>query len=221
MAEEIVKVIKIETEGGEQTVKGLKDEIVSLRDALLNCEQGSEQYKEILSQLIDDQQKLTTVMKAGQAQGSALEGSYNALTNQMAALKKAWKETSDEATRAELGKQIKDINDKLGGMDASIGDFRRQVGSYTQSIQQVFGKTGGAMKGMIGSVNGVGTAMKALAANPIMLAFTALSALIAGIIKGFKSSEDNMNKLKTAMAAFQPIIDAVTKAFQFLAKFLH
>jgi len=203
---------------GTTSVKSLKDEIVYLRDALLNAEKGSDTYKQILDQLIVDQEKLAEVMAAGKTQVSAATGSYNALVNQMSALKKAWRETSDEATRANLGKQIKDINDKLKGFDESIGDFRRNVGNYTQSITDAFGAMGGAAKGMIGPINGVKTAFNALSSHPVVAVLTSLAALlINGLSKGFSSSEENMNKLRVAFSGFKAIGDGVLKLFQGLA----
>lgn len=65
MADEIVKVIKIEAQGSEQTVKQLRSEISSLRDALLNTEKGSEEYAKAVEQLTKNQKKLNDVMTAG------------------------------------------------------------------------------------------------------------------------------------------------------------
>jgi len=65
MADEIVKVIKIEAQGSEQTVKQLRSEISSLRDALLNTEKGSEEYAKAVEQLTKNQKKLNDVMSAG------------------------------------------------------------------------------------------------------------------------------------------------------------
>ena len=96
MADEIKKVITIEV-NGDQTVKGLKEEINLLRDALLNTEQGTQEYQDTLNQLIDDQKQLTAVMNAGKNEVEAAAGSYNALTSEMSALKTVWKEGTEEA----------------------------------------------------------------------------------------------------------------------------
>ena len=135
MADTIEKIIKIEAPGSEQTVKGLKKEIEALRDALLNTEKGSEDYKKILEQLIGDQKKLADVMSAGKNEVSAATGSYNALKNEMSALKKVWAEVSDEASRGEIGKRIDEINTELKSMDASIGNFQRNVGNYASGFK--------------------------------------------------------------------------------------
>lgn len=221
MADEVVKTIRIETSGAEQTVKGLKDEINSLRDALLNAEKGSDEYRDILEQLIKDQERLTDAMNAGKNGMKAAEGSYNSLVNKMAALKKVWRETADETERNKIGDQIKGIQDKLKGMDGSIHDFRRNVGNYADSIKEAFGAMGGAAKGMVGPINSVKAAFTGLSAHPLVAVLTALAALlVGGITKGFKSSEEATNKLRVAFSGFQAIGDAVTKMFQGLAKII-
>lgn len=135
MADTIEKIIKIESSGSEQTVKGLKKEIDSLRDALLNVEKGGDEYKKILEQLINDQKRLADVMSAGKNEVSAATGSYNALKNEMSALKKVWGEVTDEASRDEIGKRIGEINGKLKEFDASIGNYQRNVGNYAEGFK--------------------------------------------------------------------------------------
>lgn len=135
MADTIEKVIKIETTGSQDTVKGLKKEIDSLRDALLNTEKGSDDYKKVLEQLINDQKRLADVMSAGKNEVSAATGSYNALKTEMSALKKVWAEVTDEASRSDIGKRIDEINTELKEMDASIGNFQRTVGNYASGFK--------------------------------------------------------------------------------------
>lgn len=216
--DEIVKIIRIESDGAEQTVAGLVSEIKNLTEAMNGVAKGTEEYTNILKQLSENQEKLGKAMKANKQEVSAAEGSYNALVKQMASLKKQWRETTDEASRKELGNQIKDINGKLKNMDASIGNFQRNVGNYADGVKSAFGSMSGAAKGMVGPLNSVKQAFTALSAHPLMAVLTALSALlINGIAKGFKSSEENTNKLREAFSGFQAIGDAITNMFQKLA----
>ena len=134
--QEIVKILRVQTEGSERTVKGLKDEISALKDALLNVEQGTEQYDDIVKQLRQDQEDLTRVMNAGKKDVEALEGSYNYLVNTMRDLKKEWRATTDEVKRNELGQQIDSINNQLKEMDASIGNYQRNVGNYADGFSE-------------------------------------------------------------------------------------
>lgn len=133
---EIVKILKVQTGDSQRTVKGLKDEISALKDALLNTEQGTQKYDDIVKQLRQDQEDLTRVMNASKQDVEALEGSYNHLVKTMAQLKKEWRATTSEARRNELGQQIDSINTKLKDMDASIGNYQRNVGNYADSFSQ-------------------------------------------------------------------------------------
>lgn len=138
MAEEVVKIIKIQTEGAERTVRSLKQEISNLRDAMLNVDSSSEEYRQIVEKLVDDQKELTNVMRAGKDEVQAATGSYNALQNEMTALRKVWKEVTDESERSRIGLRIKEINDQLKEMDASIGNNQRKVGSYEEALTKAF-----------------------------------------------------------------------------------
>lgn len=135
MAIESQKIISVSTEGAVQSVRQLKDEISSLRDAWLNAEEGTEEYDQITQKLIEDQTKLNNVMKVGKNEASAATGSYNALVNEMGALKRVWRETTSEVQRQALGDKIRVINDQLKELDESIGNNQRKVGSYEQALK--------------------------------------------------------------------------------------
>lgn len=126
----VKKSIQIDAGNTVRTVKSLKQEISDLRDELLNLEQGTQEYDDVQKQLQEDVEDLNTVMSAHKDQAEVLEGSYQDLQNQMKELKQAWKETNDEAERDVLGQKINDLNNQLKEMDASIGDFHRNVGNY-------------------------------------------------------------------------------------------
>ena len=116
------------------SVKDLKGHISDLRDRLVTLENGSDDYKATVQELINAQVKLKEVMNAGKNEIEAAEGSYNALSQRMSALKQVWKETTDEATRNEIGQQINEINNELKALDASIGNSQRNVGNYKSAL---------------------------------------------------------------------------------------
>ena len=124
----------IEELGQANSVKELKQQISDLRDKLVQLESGSDEYKSTVDELIDKQVKLKEVMNAGKNETQAAEGSYNALSQRMSALKQVWKETTDEATRNEIGQQINQINTELKALDASIGNNQRNVGNYKSAL---------------------------------------------------------------------------------------
>lgn len=135
----VKKSIQIDAGDTLRTVRSLKQEISDLRDELLNLEKGTEEYDEVQKQLHDDVEDLNEVMGAHKDKAEALEGSYNALQNELKELKKAWKETNDEAERDVLGQKINELNSKLSSMDQSIGDFHRNVGNYQSAWQGLTG----------------------------------------------------------------------------------
>lgn len=135
----VKKSIQIDAGNTVRTVKSLKQEISDLRDELLNLEQGTQEYDDVQKQLQEDVNDLNTVMSAHKEQAEVLEGSYQDLQNQLKELKAAWKSTNDEAERDVLGQKINELNDQLKGMDASIGDFHRNVGNYQSAWQGLTG----------------------------------------------------------------------------------
>ena len=139
METEEVVIIDIHTDKAINSVKDLKQYISALRDDLVKTEKGTDEYNKALDELVKSQKVLTDVMRAGQNEVKAAAGSYNALQNEMTALRKVWKETTDEAKRNEIGQRIGEINTQLKEMDASIGNYQRQVGSYRQALESLNG----------------------------------------------------------------------------------
>lgn len=133
-------VFTVNTGNSEKTVKGLKEEIRSLQDTILNLDRSTDEYASAVAKLQEDQRALNEVMSLTRRDAVALEGSYDALTYRMAELKKEWKATNDEARRNELGRQIDDINTQLKELDASTGNYQRNVGNYTEGVVDAFAK---------------------------------------------------------------------------------
>lgn len=176
MAEVFESVIKIDTGDSEQSVKGLKKEIGELRDYILNLDAGTEEYAEAVGKLQEDQRKLNEVMSLTKREAVALDGSYDALVQQMSLLKNEWRATNDEARRNELGQQIAEINQQLKDFDASLGNFQREVGHYEN-----------AMNGMSGSVQDFGTAMRESmeSVEPVKAKFDSVRQIASGLASGF------------------------------------
>ena len=147
MADEIRKVIEVDVSGAVGSLDDLRDEVVSagysfkslgdakkyidaLRASLIDLDETSDEYAERVEEIDKVQDKLNKALKATGSRLKDAEGSYNALSKKMSELKKAFKATNDEAERKVLSKQIVEINDQLKQMDASIGNFQRNVGNY-------------------------------------------------------------------------------------------
>lgn len=146
MADEIKKVVTIDAGNSITTLKEYKQHIDELRGALLALDETSEEYKDISQEITQEQMRLNEVMKVGKNNADAAEGSYNQLVQTMAELKKQWRATADEAERADLGQQILDINNQLKDLDASTGNFQRNVGDYANAFEQAFDRLSDSMK---------------------------------------------------------------------------
>jgi len=242
MADEITKVIKIDVSGAVESLdamkkkaeesgysfKSLKDAkqyIDALRASLIDLEEGSDEYAERVKEIDTVQEKLNSAMKATGSTIKNAEGSYNALSKKMSELKKAWKETNDEAERKVLGKQIVEINDKLKGMDSSIGNYQRNVGNYEKAFTTGLNNIISGLSGMGGplgaataGVKGLSTAFKSLLANPIGAFLTLIVTVLGALKKGFAGSEEASNSLKRAFSSLQPVVDAISNVFTGFAK---
>lgn len=242
MADEIRKVIEVDVSGALDSLDDLRDEVVSagysfkslgdakkyidrLRASLIDLDETSEEYAERVEEIDKVQDKLNKAMKAAGDRTKDAEGSYNALSKKMSELKKAFKATGDEAERAALAKQISGINDQLKGMDASIGNFQRNVGNYeaafTKGLSGISAQVQALGNPLAIAKNGVialGNAFKALIANPVGAVIMAIVVAIKALKKGFDQSEEATNSLKRAFSALQPVMNLINNIFTGFAK---
>lgn len=151
---EIVNVLTIKTEESQRTIKGLKKEIADLKKILDNAVIGSEEFEQASRDLKVAQNELKAAMTGQRQSVDALEGSYDALVQEMAKLKKEWRATADVAKRNEIGQQIEIINNQLKELDATIGNNQRKVGAYAEEIGKVLAKNSNDIDGLAGSVAG-------------------------------------------------------------------
>ena len=242
MADEIKKVITVDVSDSVDSLDELREKVVSagysfsslksaksyidrLRASLIDLDETSEEYEERVEEIDKVQDKLNKAMKATGDKAKDAEGSYNALSKKMSELKKAFKATNDEAERQTLAKQINGINDQLKEMDASIGNYQRNVGNYegafTKGLAGISEKVqalGNPLAIAKNGVNALGKAFKALITNPVGAFIMTIVAAVKALKKGFDDSETASNSLKKAFSAFQPVINAINNAFTGFAK---
>ena len=125
------------------TLKDLREEVKRLQKDLENCAIGSEEFNETLEQLTQTQEALRKATKSNSKEIEAAEGSYDFLAKKMSELKKVWKATADEVEKSKLGEEISDINTQLKEMDASLGNYQRNVGNYGEAFEGVTMKIDG------------------------------------------------------------------------------
>ena len=125
------------------TLKDLREEVKRLQKELDKCAIGSEEFNETLEQLTQTQDALRKATKSNSKEIEAAEGSYDFLAKKMSELKKVWKATADEMEKSKLGEEISNINTQLKEMDASLGNYQRNVGNYGAAFEGVTMKIDG------------------------------------------------------------------------------
>lgn len=184
---EIKKVINVDLGNTTTSLKDYKKHIDELRGSLLQLDESSEEYQKIAKEVKAEQDKLNEVMKVGKGYTDAAEGSYNQLVQTMSDLKKEWRATADEAERAELGQQILDINNQLKDLDASTGNFQRNVGDYANAFEKAFDKCLDGIKSLDGPIGDLGGTLKNMLPVIKSINTTALKGL-DGIKKGIAAT---------------------------------
>ena len=229
MAEQVdVKIITVDA---VNNLADLKKAIKDAKDNLSGMTLGSAKYQEQLKEVIKGQNLLRASMNGTKADAEQLkdavdeEGkSYNSLVNQMANLTRAFRATTDEAERADLGGRIKEINDQLKEMDAMRGNFQRNVGDY-------FNQTSAAMKEVIkdlpsqldkikGPLRDIEGSMGLMSKHPIIGILGLLAPLISEIAKGVKENETAMQGVKKIMDSLKPVMDFFTGILQTVVEYV-
>lgn len=235
MAEETITILKVGTEEAVRSVNDLKENIKLLKQNLGELEIGTTEYQNTLDELKVNQNALKDAMYATTssledvtAAATGTSKSYNSLVHQMAALKEEWRATNDEARRNELGEQIAKINQQLKDMDASVGNFSRNVGNYESGaagLVEKFDQWGGILKQMpptLGaakeSIGKVGETMQLVGKQPILGIIGLLAPIIIKITESLKDNETAMDAVKKVMQSLQPVFDVFEKVIEGIAQ---
>lgn len=210
------------------SIKELRAEIKNLQDSLIGVDADSEQFKTTSQQLAAAQEELTKVTRAGKEENVAAKDSIVGMKNEYKALYDQYKLLSDEQRNSDFGKNmaasLETLSSKINETQKGVGSFKDNIGNYAASVSEAFNKMGVSVGGLQGpfkaaqvASGGLNTAFKTLAANPIMLAITAIVAILAKAAAAIKNNEQLTMRLQQALSVFKPVLDAVSNAFDFLA----
>lgn len=203
----------------DATVKKLNESLIETQKAILdNTEANKKNNAEIKSTktLLDNEATSVNALRAQLAQN----------TTELNKMSEAQRTTSKEGR--DLTEQTKALSDKLKEMEKAVGDNRRNVGNYAESVKdgilQTQGLTGGtgALVGQMKSgIAGVQAFNAALKANPIIFVVSLVLSLIAIIEKMMKRNSELATSLNAAFAPFKVIfgrlLDWITGLFEGVA----
>lgn len=235
----------------KQLQSALKDEKKQLDEAGKAFKSGSlsqDEYKKVVSdstkaqveltkQLTDTNKSIsdnnsaikvnTTLLKSQEDSVDALRAQLAKNTKELNAMSAATRNNTDEGKA--LVTETKEISDKLKEMEKAVGDNRRNVGNYAESIQEAMSSTqglSGATAAMATSLSGGVNILKVfnatLKANPILAIVSVILVLISTVEKLMRRNSEMAANLKAAFAPFEVIfsriLDGITNMLSGVAK---
>ena len=169
----------------------------------------------------------TTLMTSQEDSVNALRAQLAKNTKELNAMSAATRNNTEEGKA--LVTETKEISDKLKEMEKAVGDNRRNVGNYAESIDEALKNTKGlsGATGTLASAMSTGTAgvkafSAALKANPLVAVVSVVLLLVSSIEKLIKRNSEAANSLKAAFAPFEVIftriLDGLTNMLSGVAK---
>ena len=146
MAIEAKTVVRVETGQSVDNLKALREQVKLYREKLNDAKIGSTDFTEAQRKLSEVSDQVKNVLMLGTKEIDDTNKSYDSLVRTMSQLTKAWRATGDEAERARLGEQILEINTQLKTLDASRGNFQRNVGNYSSAFDGMNSSMGEVIK---------------------------------------------------------------------------
>lgn len=165
-------------------------------------------------------QDYSYALKMNAADANADAKSYNSMVAAMGRLKQEWRATGDAAKRAELGKEINNINNRLKEMDASVGQFGRNVGDYANQVKGALRDIPSYAKNIHGPLKDVSDQVGLLSKQPLFGIITLLVPVITKIVEELKESDSAMQSLNKIGKAFQPVLSFFEKVLDSLVGYV-
>ena len=208
----------------KQKIDDLKDSEKELKDQLKNGQISQKQYnEEMAASKIQTQQYTESIrvltkevnnsIKSDKGKDTSLKGLRAALSNLTAEYDSLSREERNAAKGKELEAHINRITTELKDAEEGTGRFYRNVGNYMNSIKGAFGSA-------VQTASSFGNELKLLSANPFMLLIGVVASTINGVVEALKSSEEQTNKWRLAMAPLNAILDTVNNGLTKMAGWL-
>nr|DAU02505.1 MAG TPA: tail length tape measure protein [Caudoviricetes sp.] len=246
----IAKSVEL-AETKSQLMAALKDEKKQLDEAGKSYKAGTigqDEYKkavgdaakaqiELKRQLLDVNASISdnnreiktnmTLLNSQEDSVDALRAQLAKNTRELNSMSAATRNNTDEGQK--LVTETKEISDRLKDMEKAVGDNRRNVGNYAESIQEAMSSTqglSGATAAMATSLSGGVNALKmfnaTLKANPVLAVVSVILVLVSTVEKLMKRNSEMAANLKEAFAPFEVIfsriLDGVTELLGGVAK---
>lgn len=238
MEEQVIISVDLDAGQLEQQLEKVTADLVALKDqqrALtqefkageISAQEYSIRSKSLsqeISTLSRQQGNLTQAVKltttAIKDYGDSLDGERAKLNDMQKAFAALSKEQRESAAGQEFLKSIKEQSDAVKAMEQSMGDARRNVGNYAESILQASGQMGGfgkATSAIINPIKGATNGLKAMAATPIIAILNILITIIVKLADKFKQNGAAMESLTKTFGLFNGVGVIVSKIIDGIA----
>ena len=165
----------------------------------------------------------TTLLNSQEDSVDALRAQLAKNTKALNSMSAATRNNTDEGQK--LVTETKEISDRLKDMEKAVGDNRRNVGNYAESIQEAMSSTkglSGATAAMATSLSGGVNILKVFNATLILAVVSVILVLVSTVEKLMKRNSEMAANLKAAFAPFEVIfsriLDGVTELLGGVAK---
>ena len=199
-----------DTKKNADAIRAKKEEIIKLK----------EEQKDYSAQIREISTSVQNTMKIEKAANDEREGSIKQLRAELSNLTKQYDTMSAKEREGSKGKELKDhineITNEIKKAEEGTQRYQRNVGNYKNALQGA--STAFSNAGV--NANVFNKSLNVLNANPFVKIITVIVAILAAVIKAFKSSEEATMAFKEAIAPLNPILDAVKRGFQALANIL-
>ena len=162
-----------------------------------------ESFQKALNSETNSRKQLSEILKLQQTQLAKLGDGYIRDVNGILKVNPLY---------AKLTKNVRDTKEAIIALDKAQLDGRSSVGLYSEAIKGSLGELQmmpGALGQAAGGVQRLGTAFKALIANPIVLTITAIVGALAALFKAFKSTDSGATEFAARFEQIKAIIDVV------------
>lgn len=193
--EKLRQKIKDVNEEEERAKIALQEKRKAVRDKI-KAEKDSQKQTE----------KLTKVLQ----QNAKTEKEATEQNKKLIAMRKELDVTTTKGAKSvsAINKVIDRNNNLLKNNASTLGKQKMNIGNYSSALQGLGSGFGGA----IGMVQRFGVALKALAANPVILILSGIALALKGLVSLFKSTDDGATKLEATMNGLKAVLTVLKGA---------
>jgi|GEM_PF-6009418 len=208
-------------------IKALKDEQKQLNLSTLEGRKANEAYNAQIKALTKEQKSLELAVEKTAA---SFEFEAGSIAHNRAELSKLTAEYKNLANPTkEQTEKIRQLTETLKAQEAAIGDNRRNVGNYKESLDAVIGSSGifgsqisqmtGQFSGVTAGLGTVARGFGTLRGAIISTGIGALIVLLGSLVAYFSSTDTGATKLAGVMGALGAVMRRVTGVFAELGSY--